>query len=119
MTNDEAKAICKHLRVAQQLLGASAPATDSHIMRISAVEDSLNPNKVAYVGDAAAALETLKPIYDDLGLLKAVRPGAALVAEKMPERKAPALLSGVVDAMEQISKAGALLNLLITTRLSV
>jgi len=110
MTADEAKAICRHLGSARRLLGASAPASDSHVERISAIENSLNPDSPKYVGDTDTAAEALKQIYADLGHLKEVQPVVALVGKKMPNRKPPSLLSGVADAMVQITKASELLQ---------
>jgi hypothetical protein len=110
MTRDQAKAICRHLRIAQQSLYASAPATAAINNRISNVEKNMDPDSAAYLGDSGAVVEKLKQIGAELENMKAVRPGTARDSEKMPNRKPAAFLPGVVDALEQIGKAVALLQ---------
>jgi hypothetical protein len=106
MTNEQVTGVCGLLRFARDSLKKTKDArADAIATRTRDFEDGLK-----YVDDPAAAGETLKGIYDDLNQLTAVQPVRALIAAKMPERAAPTLLPGVIEAMEQIAKANAILQ---------
>jgi hypothetical protein len=100
MTKDRAKVICRHLYIAQQSLGASAPASATYHVRLGKLQDSLRPDSVSDVVEGeAAALAELQQIFDGLENLNSAQ----------PERNPSTLPSGVIDALEQLAKARVLL----------
>jgi hypothetical protein len=99
MTKDRAKVICRHLLFAQRLLRDSAPVSDPYLLRLGKLHDSLNPDSAESVGDIAASFAELQQIITGLGTLKAQQPISA-----------PTLLPGVNDALDQLDKAGTLLD---------
>jgi hypothetical protein len=111
MTIAEAKKVCACLGAARVLLKKSDRATDPITSRIEVIENSLNPDDRAYIGDARAAKESLDRVVDDLARLKAMRPAVAIGNEAMIPNVKPELLPGVSDAINQIGKAVQILRL--------
>jgi hypothetical protein len=81
------------------LLRDSAPVSDPYLLRLGNLHDSLNPDSAESVGDIAASFAELQQIITGLGTLKAQQPISA-----------PTLLPGVHDALDQLDKAGTLLD---------
>lgn len=116
MTNDEAKAICRHLLLAKQSLGLSPEKTSGHSSKIGSIRDRLNPDSLTYDGDVDTAHHELQLVYAELEKLKAVQPVSALPGEEIARRNPPTLLAGVAEALRQLDDAGARLVPLLKSR---